>query len=357
MEVIVVAEPSALEECRNHLKGATVVALDCEGLHLGRLGTLSLVQLSVETPMGIVCFLFDVLKRSPHDPIVLFLKNVLEDETITKVIHDCRQDSDALFHLLGIKLKKVHDTECWHEALGNLQPLGLNQMLEAYAIKANQHRDSKVYSDSPDFWLQRPLTAQMKEGAAGDVQSLFELYRKQMALASPHQKSQGALLSCDFAERLLTAEVETFPIHPSQMKFFIGKGGANVKDFEKRSKLVKVTSMTGPGQKGRDTPLFYGTRSAIETAKVLAQPFTRPAFTAMVSIHPDKMGVYIGRQGSNIKHLQDTTGARFDSPYRDTTVVVTAHDQASLDTALAALEEYQKAPNPKTQQNRNRNRK
>ena len=38
------------------------------------------------------------------------LKQLFEDEKIVKILHDCRQDSLALFYLLGIKLENVFDT-------------------------------------------------------------------------------------------------------------------------------------------------------------------------------------------------------------------------------------------------------
>ena len=36
------------------------------------------------------------------------------DETVEKIVHDCRMDSDALFHKLGITLTHVHDTQSWY---------------------------------------------------------------------------------------------------------------------------------------------------------------------------------------------------------------------------------------------------
>src|SRR5205823_5842842 len=42
---------------------------------------------------------------------VACLRAVLENENCVKVLHDCRQDSAALFHQLGITLKNVVDTQ------------------------------------------------------------------------------------------------------------------------------------------------------------------------------------------------------------------------------------------------------
>ena len=43
--------------------------------------------------------------------VLKVLKDILEDESVTKVIHDCRQDSAALFYQFGIKLNNVLDTQ------------------------------------------------------------------------------------------------------------------------------------------------------------------------------------------------------------------------------------------------------
>jgi len=49
--------------------------------------------------------------------ITTYLKDPLESTSIVKVMHDCRQDSDALFHLAGIKLTSVFDVQLGHVTL------------------------------------------------------------------------------------------------------------------------------------------------------------------------------------------------------------------------------------------------
>lgn len=39
------------------------------------------------------------------------LKSMLEDDSIVKVMHDCRQDSAALYYQMGIKLQNVFDSQ------------------------------------------------------------------------------------------------------------------------------------------------------------------------------------------------------------------------------------------------------
>ena len=55
------------------------------------------------------CYLFDMLQI--NEDVLDYLKAILEDENVTKVIHDCRQDSAALFYQFGIKLHNIFDTQ------------------------------------------------------------------------------------------------------------------------------------------------------------------------------------------------------------------------------------------------------
>jgi ribonuclease D len=55
-------------------------------VNLGRLGEISLIQIS--TPFE--CFLLDVLGTPRNDPVVKLAKEILEDESICKIVHDCR---------------------------------------------------------------------------------------------------------------------------------------------------------------------------------------------------------------------------------------------------------------------------
>lgn len=110
-------------------EGVKLVALDCEGVDLMRHpGKLSIVQIATESPSH--CFLLDVLDKDESDPLVTWLRRVLEDDSIEKIIHDCRMDSDALMHNVKIKLANVHDTSCWNAAITGIDNEALNTVLE-----------------------------------------------------------------------------------------------------------------------------------------------------------------------------------------------------------------------------------
>jgi len=75
-----------VSRCREALSGHRVLALDCEGVNLGRQGEISLIQIS--TPSE--CFLLDVLDTPRNEPVVELAKEILEDDNICKIVHDCR---------------------------------------------------------------------------------------------------------------------------------------------------------------------------------------------------------------------------------------------------------------------------
>lgn len=153
-----------------------LLALDTEGVNLGPQGPLTLLQLA--TPAAEV-FLFDV-QSSPQ----LFnegrLRDLLEATHITKVMHDCRNDSAALFFQFGVKLQNVFDTQAAHAALQQ-QDLGkpvhkvknvsLGTLCALYGGPANPRRDQvkSLYRRDQKFWSRRPLSEDMVFHAAFDV--------------------------------------------------------------------------------------------------------------------------------------------------------------------------------------------
>ena len=103
-----------LSRCRLALLGHPLLALDCEGVDLGRRGEISLIQIATREE----CFIIDVQGTSDlqrtftwNTDVVAVVKPVLEDKKVCKIMHDCKADSDALYHLFGIKLQNVHDTQ------------------------------------------------------------------------------------------------------------------------------------------------------------------------------------------------------------------------------------------------------
>ncbi|KAL1415390.1 hypothetical protein MTO96_029455 [Rhipicephalus appendiculatus] len=153
-----------------------LVALDTEGVNLGPQGPLTLVQLA--TPAAEV-FLFDV-QSAPQLFTEGHLRDILEAEHITKVMHDCRNDSAALFFQFGIKLQNVFDTQAAHATLQQqdvgkpvhkVKNVSLGTLCTLYGGPANPRRDQvkSLYRRDQKFWSRRPLSEDMIFHAAFDV--------------------------------------------------------------------------------------------------------------------------------------------------------------------------------------------
>jgi len=80
------------------------------------------------------CFLFDMVKELPG--ATSFLKQLMENPKIVKVLHDCRQDAAALLVQKGISLRNVYDTQARLAAIlwqGMSMLMTLSSWLQTYA--------------------------------------------------------------------------------------------------------------------------------------------------------------------------------------------------------------------------------
>ena len=177
MTVIDDKDPALLQAARDAISREKLLTLDSEGVDLGRCGRTCVVQIGTQSSG---CFLFDTLDHDSTSPVVQYLKEILEDRSITKIIHDCKMDSDAFYHAWGIVLSGVHDTQVCDTLLHCTgRGRNLNDTLRANGLQSNVCRDSSVYEKNVAFWATRPMTSQMVEWASGDVESLFGLYDAQ----------------------------------------------------------------------------------------------------------------------------------------------------------------------------------
>lgn len=245
--------------------GVATLALDAEGVDLSRAGSISIVQLA--TPEA--CYLFDVLGKAPDDPLVAWLRGPLEDAAVVKIIHDCRIDSDALFHLLRITLAQVHDTSCWMTATSGRGQSNLNDTLDYYRLATNAARDGSVYKENHAFWATRPLTAQMVEWASGDVRSMFELQLCQVERATRPIEARAALATDDFLTYARLAQIATVKVRPSSIGLFIGKRGANLRALEARTK-TKIYNR-GNRSLGEFIVFYYGAGDLIAVQATAAR--------------------------------------------------------------------------------------
>lgn len=224
------------------------IALDAEGVDLSRLGVTSIVQIA--TPEQ--CFIIDVLGKVADDPLVAWLRCILEDNSVTKIIHDCRTDSDALLHHLSIRLTNVHDTSCWHNAITGEADKNLNDTLNHYGLPPNTVRDRQVYDRNHAFWATRPLTRQMIEWASGDLLSIFALQEKQLGRASDRDALMASNDSELYVRFAREAQVGTFKISANVGRF-IGPRGSSIRRLQKETN----TLIYGRGPRGDNQFMVY----------------------------------------------------------------------------------------------------
>lgn len=168
-----------------------VVSFDAEGVNLGPSGPMTLLQLG--TGDGQI-YLFDLVacRELITDG---GLREILESTDVVKVVHDCRNDSAALYHQFGVSMQNVFDTQAAHAVI-QLQQTGkpvhkvknvsLNTVCRMYGGPINPKKEQmkKLYRRDQKFWSRRPLTDDMILYAAYDIWALvptvYEAMRAQM---------------------------------------------------------------------------------------------------------------------------------------------------------------------------------
>ncbi len=228
------------------------VAFDCEGVDLSRLGTVEIVSLAFSKDE---IFLVDVGGSTPDPSVLRALKDLLEDSEVTKIIHDCRMDSDALFHHHGILLANIHDTSCFHTEISFREDTNLNDVLSYNGLRVNDSRDSSVYKRNPRFWATRPLTPRMIDWASSDIDQLFIVATNQLKAISASKLSVAEAKSAAniYAARNMKVESDLYVSNPGR---FIGKRGCNLRKLQRRTR----TLIYQKGKSSRGWFVYYNNR-------------------------------------------------------------------------------------------------
>ncbi|KAJ7588341.1 ribonuclease H-like domain-containing protein [Mycena floridula] len=201
-----------------------IIAVDCEGKKLGtKNGQLSLITVCTIPSPGVESgstFIFDVLGLSKVALRPLF--DILESESVVKVMFDGRKDFSALYHEQSVTLRNVLDMqiadvtsrkvkgESTQDQLSRLWPYlsrgevqghpksyafvhmlsGLNKCLEHHGILVG---DSMKVS-SHDEWLKRPLPTGHLSYAANDATMIALLHQHfvQAQLINPQLGEQSS---------------------------------------------------------------------------------------------------------------------------------------------------------------------
>ncbi|KAL9443247.1 hypothetical protein AB3S75_016578 [Citrus x aurantiifolia] len=163
-----------------------VIGFDCEGVDLCRHGSLCIMQLAFPDAI----YLVDAIQGG--ETVVKACKPALESSYITKVIHDCKRDSEALYFQFGIKLHNVVDTQIAYSLIEEQE--GRKRSLDDYisfvglladprycGISYQEKEEVRVLlRQDPQFWTYRPLTELMVRAAADDVRFLPYIYHNMM---------------------------------------------------------------------------------------------------------------------------------------------------------------------------------
>ena len=159
-----------LEDVCAKAHAAGVVALDTEFVwtrtYRPRLG---LVQIG--TPDD--CWGLDCL-QGLHPAA---LGDLIADPSVTKILHDARQDLELLWHYTGAKPQNVFDTQCAAGFAGLSSKIGLQKLLEETL------NVGLAKTETCTDWTQRPLTDAQVRYALDDVRYLAELRQALIARA------------------------------------------------------------------------------------------------------------------------------------------------------------------------------
>lgn len=184
--VFVVTHPSQLPseflqpDPEHHIS----VGFDCEGVDLCRHGRLCVMQLALQ---GAV-YLVDAVEGG--NSLMQACKPGLESPSITKVVHDCKRDSEALYFQYGIRLNKVFDTQIAYTLLEeqNGKTWVPDDYISFVGLLADERYCGVQYSEKeevrsllkkdPLFWTRRPWTEMMKRAASDDVRFLPLIQRR-----------------------------------------------------------------------------------------------------------------------------------------------------------------------------------
>lgn len=205
---VIATEADVRQACAN-LAREQILFLDCEGADLskgswlhgklqteagahGEHGRLCLIQIG--TVRGEV-YAIDTyeLGQAAFD---LGLRQILEDPAITKVVHDFRQDSDALLHQFMVRPQSLFDTQLCEVLIRRLKGVrttyvqGSAKLVANHGIEAQRipgygllTQEQKLiiherFAQDRHLWERRPIPEDMVLYAKADVLPLPQLHQK-----------------------------------------------------------------------------------------------------------------------------------------------------------------------------------
>jgi len=164
-----IAQNHELAELCSRLRGQAAIAVDTEFM---RSDTFYPIAGLIQIGDGTQSFLIDPLAITDFSS----LRDLLLDESVTKVLHSCSEDLEVFERLLGIVPSPIFDTQIAAAFAGFGFSLGYAGLIKA-VLNADIPKD-ETRSD----WLQRPLSASQLKYAALDVAHMLVVYGKLLQL-------------------------------------------------------------------------------------------------------------------------------------------------------------------------------
>lgn len=265
-EIVLITDANQLESAAALWQRRPALALDTEFMRTDTFHPrLALVQLSD----GEQVWLVDPLAIADLAP----LARVLQDPTVTKVLHSCSEDLEVLQHALGCRPAPLYDTQVAAAMTGQGFSLGYGALVQR--LLGIELTKQETRSD----WLQRPLSAAQLAYAAADVQHLFSLYLRLVALAD--RSGRGAWIAEEMDQILAQAGEEIPPAE--QFRRIKGGGRLGPADLAVLRELAAWRELEA---RRRDRPRGRIVNDAELLALVAARPRNRAALAAVDGLRP-----------------------------------------------------------------------
>lgn len=130
----------------------------------------------------------------------------LFSESVTKILHSCKEDIEAIYSWTKKEMVNIHDTQIANSFLDGDYAIGYQALVEqelGIILNKNETRSN---------WVRRPLTDSQLKYAALDVEYLIHLYKLQINKLSDsskldwHNQDISRLLELTFNETSTTTE-------------------------------------------------------------------------------------------------------------------------------------------------------
>ncbi|KAG1346379.1 putative THO complex subunit 6 [Cocos nucifera] len=227
-------------------------------------------------------------------------KPAIESGYITKVIHDCKRDSEALYFQFGIKLHNVVDTQIAYSLIEEQE--GRKRSPDDYisfvGLLADPRYGGKSYLEKeevrvllkqdPAFWTYRPMSEMMIRAAADDVRFLLYIYHKMMEKLNKrslwHLAVRGSLYCRCFC--------------------------INDIDFADWPPLPTLPGLTLDLLKSHPRHLQVNMELKLQINFLAAEGYVpEEEILSVLNVPPGKMGRVIGKRGASIRSVKQSCNA------------------------------------------------